>query len=429
MKKRTKTVEAFKAQNKAKEITLNSLKAKLTANTLSEEARADAEALIAEKEAEIQAIKDMIDELEADEEDKSEELIARLAEMTAKIEEIENGLKAPKGLIKVQNFIQSKEGEKAFMQVVQNSANGKEFKANWKAKLAENGITPADVMLPPAILQEVNDTWEKSAENFLSLLDVTGLVAYKVLTDTNADDTSRAQGHIKGKEKNEQVVDLTPKEIRAQFVYKYITIDRETVEYEDTTGALMRFISRELAERVIHEIMRAVLVGDGRTGGAEGKISKIEAVTAASALYQTTTTSAAAVPTIEEVATAVDSIDAEGDIVLFMSKQTFRSLSGYTAAAGGTVQYRTREEIADQLGVSQIITTRILRSPAAGGASVIAFVGKAYKIVGDLTMRGFENFILSYNKNEYLTEVYVGGALAVPASGAVIVAPEEPEED
>ena len=60
MEKNTKKVKAFVAQRDAKTAVLNSLRKKVTENTLSDEAKADAEMLIAEKEAEIQAIKDLI---------------------------------------------------------------------------------------------------------------------------------------------------------------------------------------------------------------------------------------------------------------------------------------------------------------------------------------------------------------------------------
>ena len=77
-----------------------------------------------------------------------------------------------------------------------------------------------------------------------------------------------------------------------------------------------------------------------------------------------------------------------------------------------------------ELGVSEIRTTKLLNEAATDTVRkprAIAFVGKAYKVVGDLTMQGFENFILSYNKKEFLTEIYAGGGLAVPGSGAVVM--------
>ncbi len=422
MEKNTKKVKAFIAQRDAKTAVLNSLRKKVTENTLSDEAKADAEMLIAEKEAEIQAIKDLIAELEASEEDKSAELLAKIAELTAKVEEVENSLTRPKGFLKVKNFADSKDGINAFLRTVQNSASGTDFKENWAKVLTANGLTDADYFLPAIISDEIKDTWETVSENFLSLLDVTGLLTLKVHFESKND---RAQGHKKGKVKAEQELTFVPKEIRAQIIYKYITIDRETIEYENSSGSLVRYIAKELILRIMDEIMGAVLIGDGRAASADGKITKIESIGAASDFYSTKSTfTADANFNIETVATAVDSIEADGDIVLFMSKKTARFLRRHTYATGGSVRYFSMTELAEELGVSQIITTRKMAdydsTVDASTPVVVAFVGKAYKVVGDLTMTGFENFVLAYNKNEYLTETYVGGALAEYKSGAVI---------
>ena len=418
-----KKFEMLNAQIAAKNSVIANLKKRVAKNTISEETRAEVEALIQEKEAELATIKQMLADAEADESDKSEELKTKIAEMQRQIREIEDSLKQPKGMLKVANFVESKEGRKAFMNCVRNSATAQEFRENWKGVLAQNGITPANLMMPPAMVTEINDAWEKSANGFMELLDVTGLKVIKVALDTTAPDSepARAKGHTRGKQKEEQDLTLTPKEIRPQIIYKYITIDRET-ELEDENGVLARFIARELVDRTIHEIMRAVLIGDGRLPADPNKISKFEAVArAVSDNYVTVTTAGAPVITISEAAAAVDSIDAPGDIVLAASKQTIRSLREYIGGTGGTVRYNTLEELAEQLGVSRIVETRLLNTSTPGEPQLVAFVGKAYKVVGDITSQGFEDFNLEYNKKEYLTEVYAGGALALPASGACIL--------
>ena len=145
---------------------------------------------------------------------------------------------------------------------------------------------------------------------------------------------------------------------------------------------------------------------------------------AASDAYVTVSNAAGDKPTIDEVAEAVDSITAEGDIVLFVSKQTARSLAKFISGTGATTQYKALADLAMELGVSEIRTTKLLNEAATDAIRkprAIAFVGKAYKVVGDLTMQGFEDFILSYNKKEFLTEIYAGGGLAVPGSGAVVM--------
>lgn len=429
MKKNTKTTAVLLRELEAKNAVLARMKREMagTANSISDEARANAEAYIAEKQAEIDTIQEKIAELEADEADHSEELEAAIKELKSKQTEIENALKTKKNLFeRVQNFIGSKDALTQFAEVVKNSRQASDFKENWNKVLTANGITPTDLLLPPAILESLNDTWEQTANDFLTLLDITGLKAIKVAYDSNDADTSRAHGHQKGKDKKEQELTFVPKEIRAQTICKYIQLDRETVDFEDENGVLLAYVTRELAYRIIHEIMRAVLVGDGRTASDEGKISKIESITRdeSDAYVSVMALSGGkATPTISDVAELVDSIEADGDIHLFVSKQTARELRSWVAATGGTPQYRTLEEVAAQLGVAEIHTTKLLQPAGTGKQPVaVAFVGKAYKVVGDITMKGFSDFNLVQNKYRYLNEVYVGGGLAVPNSGAVLFA-------
>ena len=110
------------------------------------------------------------------------------------------------------------------------------------------------------------------------------------------------------------------------MIYKYITIDRET-EIEDENGVLATYIARELASRIIHEIMRAVLIGDGRGAGDDAKISKFESIfRAVTDAYVFVDSALAATPTIDEVAAIVDEITADGEITLFVSKKNLRAL-------------------------------------------------------------------------------------------------------
>lgn len=426
MKKNAKTIAALQKQVKASNALLAIMKQ--AQNTISEESREKAEALIAEKESEIEAIKAQIEQLEADETDRTAELEALLKELSQKVETAENTIKNMKvATQKVTNFIESKEAVKKFQEVVANARDAKDFKSKWGAVLAENNITPADLLLPPAVLESLHDLWEQTADDFLSIVDVTGLKAIKVAYDSNTSDSSRAHGHQKGSTKQEQELQFVPKEIRAQIVYKYITLDRETVDFEDENGVLLAFVTRELAGRIMHEIMRAALIGDGREAGDDGKISKIEAIARKESDAYVTSFALEGketVPTIEDIVPMIASIKAYGDIHLFVSRKTSFALRKFVAAAGGTSQYLSLEDVAAQLGVAEIHTADFLDATISGQASpvAVAFVGKAYKVVGDLTMKGFQDFTLVKNQYEYLTEVYVGGGLAVPNSGAVLYA-------
>jgi len=532
MKKNEKKLKNFTTSLVAKENVLSRLR--MRSNTLSDEARAEAEAVIEEKEAEIESLRTQIEELDAAEEDMDQQLRALVAELQGKVEEVEESLRAPRNFVQVQNFLKSEKAQRLFLDTVRHTQDVKEFAHNWHAALTRNGLFDFAVneegkpspeaftgTLPEAVLEEINDAWENAADGFLQLLDVTGLLALKTLTDVNDADSSRAHAHQKGLKKDEQALIFKPKEIRAEIIYKFIRIDRETVEYENAGGALLRYITRELATRIVHEIMRCVLVGDGRylsdnPGSGEhpllpkeGHVTKLEPITEAAPLYTRETLSRVPViiahetggnpthedgkewkegcftypedcihaaltqmPTIDEVAAMVSTIEAEGDIHLFCSKALANHLRRFVYGGGGTPIYNALEDLAQMLGVAGIHTTRILPQVATSDGvcfnaffdcfsskssavtylkdkygitckgkeegsnynnlngiinaheykmvQAIAFVPSAYKVVGDVTVRGFENFNLAYNKNEYLNEVYIGGALTVPFSGAYL---------
>jgi len=547
MKRNETKLKNFTASLSAKENVLKRLQ--LRRNMLSEEARAEAEAVIEEKEAEIESLRAQIEELDAAEENMDEQLRSLVAELQGKVEEIEASLRAPRNTLQVQNFLKSEKAQRLFLDTVRRTQDVKEFAHNWHRALTQNGLFDFAVdengkpspeaftgTLPEAVLEEINDAWENAADGFLQLLDVTGLLALKTLTDVNDADSSRAHAHQKGSKKDEQALIFKPKEIRAEIIYKFIRIDRETVEYENAGGALLRYITRELATRIVHEIMRCVLTGDGRYLSShikdegekhlllpkEGHVTKLEPITEAAPLYVTETLSKIPViidreteisstdeedgeeqqdsetkqtwgsftrpedciraalthmPTIDEVAAMVSTIEAEGDIHLFCSKALANHLRRFVYGGGGTPVYNALDDLAQMLGVAGIHTTRILPQVATAEGvcfntsfdcfssrdtaktylknkygidcekpnkeneesesnynslngiintreykivQAIAFVPGAYKVVGDVTVRGFENFNLAYNKNEYLNEVYIGGALTVPFSGAYL---------
>lgn len=494
MKRIKKQVDSLTKEKRAKEATLHRLSAR--ANYLSDEALQEAQDVIAEKEAEIAAINEQIEALQETDEDEDENLRAALQELQDKVKEVEESLNGRTVQIRIGNFLKTKKSVREFMKTVRNSRDRAEFVQNWKACLVKNGVYQLpypkteeeeggledfNLLIPQPVLDEITDMWGTEADNFLQLLDITGLKAYKTLVEVGKGSDSRAKGHRRGEPKTEQKLVFIQKEIRAQIIYKFIRLDREMMEYEDEGGALMQYITRELSYRILHEIMRAVLVGDGRNGDSEteesthpdNSITKIEAVVDAGKPWVTEYKSSVLLgvagsseseseesgtvsfegiaeclqlanltpPTIDEVVNALSTIEAEGEVTLFLSKMAANSLRRFVYSADGTPIFLSMEELADRLGVARIITTHLLphitykqETDENGGkiVSIIALVGKAYKLVGDLTIRGFENFNLTFNKNEYLNEVYVGGALAVPHSAVFITQlchPDKTEED
>lgn len=433
-----KKLLAFQNKMNATQKVLNNLKT--VSNTLSDEALAEAQSVIAEKEAELESLKALIEELNNSDEDKSAELTAKISELQNKVEKIENSLKKPVSDVKIHNYINSKKALTDFSEIVQNSRDGNEFVEKYKEILVKNDITPKNTFLPPAVVQEIKDAWESNAGEFISLLNHTGLKVWKVALE-NADkeaETSRAKawtkrGETKGTKnteisKAEQALSFQNVELRPQIIYKYITIDRETI-LEDENGLLINYIAKEAAQRILQEVMRAILVGDGR-GNVHTAVRFETVARAVTDSFVTVVDSDFLYPTIEDAADAVDSINSEGKKVLVAGRTLLRKWAKDKYGFGGSVSYKTRQALADILGVDYIFDSQYLNiTPAENQYAAVIIDVDAYKTVGNMKMDTFEDFTLSKNASEFLAEIYAGGGLTEFKSAAVIRCGEAQEDE
>lgn len=322
---------------------------------------------------------------------------------------------------KAQNYLGTAEATHDFLSAMRASKNAAEFGKNWSARLAENGITIAegseDAFLPDDVKGAIEDAWEKPG-NWLNRLNNTGAKAFTVrlnTSDQNAE-TSRAKGHQKGAQKANESLTFAAKKITPQMVYKKIDIDNQTVFEDD--GSLLNYVVKELVDQWLVEIERAILVGDGREDSDANKITNIEAVTEADATYVTTFTHSADNQFIDELVQMVDSIknDEGGRITVFMSQTTLSELRRFVFGDGSSAQYVRKEDMADQLGVSEIITTSLLGT----GVKAIAMRLDKYVTVGRRNPAFVEWENYDTNVRNYRVENPFGGALGAPKSAAVL---------
>lgn len=326
-----------------------------------------------------------------------------------------------KGGKKAQNYLGTAEATRDFLSAMRASKNAAEFGKNWGARLAENGITIAegseDAFLPDDVKGAIEDAWEKPG-NWLNRLNNTGAKAFTVrlnTSDQNAE-TSRAKGHQKGAQKANESLTFAAKKITPQMIYKKIDIDNQTVFEDD--GSLLNYVVKELVDQWLVEIERAILVGDGRDDSDANKITNVEAVTEADATYVTTFTHSADNQFIDELVQMVDSIknDEGGRITVFMSQTTLSELRRFVFGDGSSAQYVRKEDMADQLGVSEIITTSLLGS----SVKAIAMRLDKYVTVGRRNPAFVEWENYDTNVRNYRVENPFGGALGAPKSAAVL---------
>lgn len=372
---------------------VNGMKKKLNAkNQITDDARAEVEGRIAELQAAIDELKSLQAAAEEGDDDRSAELSSQVKEVLARLTAIENKIKTTNRIANdIRRITNSKDYAADFLEVVKNSADGKEFKekfAEMSKKYITNGISEDNIedFIPAFVVNEIKDQFVGKRHRLLELVDWTGLPCFKALYETKND---MANTHTRGTKKTEQELKFDKIEIRPAYVYKYITIDKEVErESRDAGDVLLRYIARELTDRLLATIENYILIGSD-------SFNKPKAVAFADGIMD-----------------AMGYMEDSSDAIAVMSPRKYLTIKKELAQ---TYNRRvTHDDILDELGVVEIVFNKSVYTPASGTFSGIWFLRPDdYKIVGDSRPDQFEDFNLAYNKKEYLTEIWIGGGISV----------------
>lgn len=317
------------------------------------------------------------------------------------------------------NYLDSKQAVKDFGSVLVKSAgmSAEAVKDAWAAHLEAKGITNPEVLLPTPIVSRITSLLETEGPIWTRVRK-TGAKAFRVAIDSNTGDTARAGGHQRGDVKDEEVITLVPRLIRGQLIYKYIVLDRET-EFEDD-GALMDYISEELPRRIIAEIERAIVIGDGRLLSDKRKITEIKSIredAVSGSGYAVRYVPATTLTPYQRLVRAGQELETEGPRLLVANKAFVGNLTLQENANGGLV-FAPGTNLAQLLGYEEIYTPRWMNEDTENDA--YDFVPASYYTVGQNSVEAFSDFKLSTNQYEYLQEIFVGGALVDLVSAVAI---------
>ena len=246
-----------------------------------------------------------------------------------------------------------------------------------------------------------------------------------IMTDLSdlTDEQLRAKGYIKGTEKKEQVISFLTRKTDPKTIYKKQAIDRDDAIDMGQTLNVAAFFQQEMRIKLNDEIAQAILVGDGRAVGAEGKIdeTKIRPIKSDADFYtiKETYDPKNLLNVFETVSTARTFMFGSGTPTLyvnptFVTKLRFLRNKNDQWVFGGQ-QPATKEYLASLFGVKEIVETNFLTD------GEMIMVNLADYQVG--TNKGgevntFEKFDIDYNKQKYLIETRLSGAL-VKAKAAV----------
>lgn len=242
-----------------------------------------------------------------------------------------------------------------------------------------------------------------------------------IMTDLSdlTDEQLRAKGYIKGNEKKEQIVSFLTRKTDPKTIYKKQSIDRDDAIDMGQTLNVAAFFQQEMRVKLNDEIAQAILVGDGRQVGAEGKIdeTKIRPIKSDADFYtiKEVYDPKNLLAIFETVSTARTKMLGSGTPTLyvnpiFVTKLRFLRNKNDQWVFGGQ-QPATKEYLASLFGVKEIVETNFLKD----GEMIMVNLSD-YQIGTNKggEVNTFEKFDIDYNKQKYLIETRLSGALVKP---------------
>lgn len=345
-------------------------------------------------------------------------------------ENIEKKKPSQEATAPAQNYLSTKQSVEDFAAVLVENAGktAQEVKDAWGAKLAEMGITNPEVLLPDALITEIEDAFSRGGEIW-NLVNKTGLTVFRAAWDTVTGEDSRAKGYNRADEENkaEEQITIADRVLRPQFVYKYITLNKEDIKENRDTGALVRYVLSELPKRIVREIERAIVIGDGRANDSDYKIDSFVAVkadAAANNVFAKRYVPEAGDLHYKSLLKAKDLVKADGAKYL-VTKTGYLTDMLLETNANGAFLFAPGTDVARALGFAGSIEPDWLDDTNDSDNDAYVVVFDAYKTVGDNTIEAFTNFVLKTNKQEYLQEIYAGGGLTKRDSAAAVATTPE----
>ena len=311
-----------------------------------------------------------------------------------------------------ENYLASTKAMDDFAEVLRHNA-GKtlaDVQDSWKRELVQKGVTNADVLFPKPVVQAITDAFNASGQIFSSFRRIFGVYAWSSAINTSMDS---AQGFVPGKNKKEQNITLTPRDITAQEIYKYIRIPRKYLKETESTRSILNYVLSELPMHVVRVIEKTAIIGTPELIGNDA-ITSITPIATDVAPYMTPNVGSTDNGYID-LMKALSQVKAGGPKYIVTSSEFLTNIRLLVDSTGSFL-FPPGTDFKTALGVADIFTPDWMS--LEDGA--ICYAGESYHYVGDGVTDNFRNFILQQNSEEFLSEIMGGGALMLPNSAAKV---------
>lgn len=329
------------------------------------------------------------------------------------------------------------DAETASAIIRESKENGESMKATSLA----HSIQDIDWLFPEAKMASPTPEWIKRDTGWVQgVLNGVHHTPYSRIKSRFADireDEARARGYIKDEYKKEETFSLLKRTTTPQTIYKKQKLDRDDI-IDITDFDVVAWIKAEMRMMLDEEIARAIMIGDGRLNSSEDKIKEehIRPIWKDDELYSVKVK-------VVYAAGADDNAKAQANIKALIKNRKLYKGSGnpkfYTTEdvladmllitdTTGRFIYESVQSLANKLRVSEIVTV-----PVFDGQTRTAD-GHTYQLLGIMVnladynvgadkggaVNMFDDFDINFNKEIYLIETRISGALTVPFSALVL---------
>lgn len=282
----------------------------------------------------------------------------------------------------------------------------------WKQTLVNkdfNFQNPAGqaIDLPTQVVKQIQQKIQnhKLYQYFNKLV---GIDHYTFLLGTTADG---AATHKPGTTKKNSTETLQQLDVNADYVYQYIEADRKMMTDSNTAAITVQWLVGKLADAIISYIEEAAIKGQTDNTSIQPVLKS--KLLAQPADFGGATTGAA---TLEDVSKAINFVAKKANtnnIVVIGSNTTLSALRFAKDKNGAYLLNSAFSEPDKLLGYTTVDIDL--------GDQVVVLANSAYSILQKTdSIESFTNFKLDTNKNQFLSEVLVGGALTTLYGAAVV---------
>ena len=248
---------------------------------------------------------------------------------------------------------------------------------------------------------------------------------------------ARAKGYTKGKKKAEEVIALLKRETTPQTIYKKQKLDRDDI-IDITDFDVVAWIKGEMRLMLEEEIARAILIGDGRNGASDDKISEehvrpvyndedLFTVKVPVEVPEGSGDAVKAKALLDAAITSRKLYKGSGNLTFFTTEDWLSKVLLLEDGIGHRF-FKTEDEIATALRVKDIVTVEVMEGQQL--PITVNNVTTSYDFIGVMVNLSdynvgadkggqtafFDDFDIDYNQQKYLYETRMSGALIKPYS-------------